>query len=154
MIPIPTAKEFGETLNTENPGFRISRAWREGFDKCRELALKAIGEIQLQWRQEGVKYAQPENSGLAGEVFQELMYLADRFDSYSYSSAATSLRELAKTGKSPAFGCYWCVVHTESGQVVNDGFTKYDMTPGVFPDGIKGFEKRVMPLYAAPYSAK
>jgi hypothetical protein len=97
-------------------------------------------------------YPQPDSNELASEVFQELMCLADKFESGSYFSAATALRELARTTNGPEIGYYWETIHLESGAAVNHGFTKGagTMSAGVFPDALKGFERRVIAVYAEP----
>jgi hypothetical protein len=48
------------------------------------------------------------------------------------------------------FGYYWSVVHEETGEVVNDGFTREALPAsaiGSFPDTVPGFLRKVIPLY-------
>ena len=99
-------------------------------------------------------YPQPDTSDLAPEVFHDLMALAESFDQRQYFSAALMLRNMATSGESPAFGNHWSVVHKESGQVVNYGFSigADSGALGVRKHKLKGFEMRVIALFTTPQS--
>jgi len=101
------------------------------------------------FKEEAMKHLQPENSELSSEVYQDLMSLADKFDSRCCFSAAGWLREIAGTSKSPAFGYHWSRVHVETGEVISSGFSQDEMQVGIFKDKIEGFERRVIPLFAS-----
>lgn len=59
------------------------------------------------------------------------------------------MKNILKNHQPKPFGFFWEIVHLESGEVVNDGFSRDPMEIGEFPHKFAGFVLRVRALFEA-----